>query len=74
MQSKLAVISRPDCAYPAGGLDWAFSEHWIVRGEYIYDGFGSRLYDFKAQDAAGFDSKTVKLQEGAARSAVAYKF
>jgi opacity protein-like surface antigen len=29
-----------------GGVEWAFADHWTLRGEYICDGFGSRLYDF----------------------------
>jgi opacity protein-like surface antigen len=57
-----------------GGVEWAFADHWTIRGEYIYDGFGSRLYDFRAQNPNGFDSRTAKLQESTARAVLAYKF
>ena len=56
-----------------GGLEWAFNDHWILRGEYIYDRFGDRGYGFNAQNAA-FDSQNVRLQESTARAAIAYKF
>jgi hypothetical protein len=44
-----------------------------VRGEYIYDRFGDRLYDFNAQNAA-LSSQRVPMQESTARAALIYKF
>ena len=57
-----------------GGLEWAFAQHWIIRGEYIYDGFGSRSYAFNTLDPRGFDARSAKLTESTARAAIAYKF
>ena len=61
-----------------GGVEWAFSDHWTVRGEYIYDRFGSRTYDYRAQNpafpASTFGVRTVPLQESTARAALVYKF
>jgi len=61
-----------------GGVEWAFADHWSVRGEYIYDRFGSRNYDFLALNpnnpAATFGNRTVPLQESTARAALVYKF
>lgn len=56
-----------------GGLDWAFSDHWIVRGEYIFDQFGNREYGFNGQNAA-FDNVRARPQESTARAALVYKF
>ncbi len=57
-----------------GGVEWAFADHWTLRGEYIYDGFQQPLYDFHGEDPTGFDSRTVHLQESTARAVIAYKF
>jgi outer membrane immunogenic protein len=59
-----------------GGVEWAFSDHWTIRGEYIYDRYASRSYDFAAQipPPAGFTSRSVPLTESTARAVLAYKF
>ena len=62
-----------------GGVDWAFNDHWVVRGEYIYDGFQSRGYDFAtrfpvAAARAGFIDSSVGFRESTARAALIYKF
>jgi outer membrane immunogenic protein len=58
-----------------GGLEWAFNDHWILRGEYIYDRFSRRSYDFLALDPAnGFNSRSALLEESTARAALEYKF
>ena len=56
-----------------GGLEWAITDHWILRGEYIYDQFRARSYEFNSQNPA-FDSQSGKLSESTARAAIAYKF
>jgi opacity protein-like surface antigen len=61
-----------------GGLEWAFSDHWTIRGEYIYDRYGSRSYDYAALNPAGiqgnFGVRGVPLQESTARAVLSYKF
>ena len=56
-----------------GGVEWAFSDHWTVRGEYIYDWYGNRNYNFNAQNAA-FDNVSVRTRESTARAVLSYKF
>jgi outer membrane immunogenic protein len=57
-----------------GGLEWAVTNNWILRGEYIYDGYQSPIYAFKTLDPNGFDNRSGKLQESTARAAIIYKF
>ena len=58
-----------------GGAEWAFAEHWTVRGEYIYDGYLSRGYAFSTlTQPALFSARSVKLQESTARAVLSYKF
>ena len=56
------------------GVEWAFDDHWTVRGEYIYDKLPSTTYPFKQIDPNGFDSRSINLSENTVRMAVAYKF
>ena len=56
-----------------GGVEWAFSDHWTLRGEYIYDRFGDRGYNFAGMNPA-FDSVSVRAQESTARAVLSYKF
>jgi outer membrane immunogenic protein len=56
-----------------GGAEWAFSDHWTLRGEYIYDRFGDRGYNFNANNV-NFDNQKVPMQESTARAALIYKF
>ena len=59
-----------------GGLEWAFADHWSVRGEYIYDRFNGKTYDFDALNVNGrnFGARSVSLTESTARAALIYKF
>lgn len=44
-----------------GGIDWAVSEQFIVRAEYIYDDYGSKTYDIDNTDIDGkLNSQTVR--------------
>jgi outer membrane immunogenic protein len=54
------------------GVDYAFTQNWIGRVEYIYDNFGKETYVF--DPAAGFDTRRVSLSENTVRAAVEYKF
>ncbi|WP_119275203.1 outer membrane protein [Taklimakanibacter deserti] len=36
-----------------GGIDWAVSEQFIIRAEYLYDDYGSKTYDFDGVDVDG---------------------
>jgi outer membrane immunogenic protein len=36
-----------------GGLDWAVSEQFIIRAEYLYDDYGSKTYEFDDFDVDG---------------------
>jgi len=58
-----------------GGAEWAFSQHWTVRGEYIYDGYLARGYGFSAlTQPALFSARSGKLSESTARAVLSYKF
>ena len=50
-----------------GGVEWAFNDHWTLRGEDIYDQFGSSTYPFLQLDPKGFDPRAAKLDENTAR-------
>lgn len=44
-----------------GGLDWAVSEQFIIRAEYLYDDYGSKTYEIDNIDIDGkLDSHTVR--------------
>lgn len=36
-----------------GGIDWAVSEQFIIRAEYLYDDYGSKTYDIADIDVDG---------------------
>lgn len=59
-----------------GGLEWAFADHWTVRGEYIYDRFDGKTYDYAHLNPGGgnFGVRAVPLTESTARAALIYKF
>jgi outer membrane immunogenic protein len=56
------------------GAEYAFTQNWIARVEYIYDGFGKRTYDFGSPAPDTFDTKKVDLSENTIRAAIEYKF
>ena len=55
------------------GFDYAFTQNWIGRFEYIYDNFGKETYTFP-NPAAGFDTRKVSFTENTLRAAIEYKF
>lgn len=55
------------------GVEYAFTDHWIGRAEYIFDRFGKKTYDF-IDRPAGFASRRVSLNQNTIRAAVEYKF
>ncbi|WP_158817167.1 outer membrane protein [Methylocapsa sp. S129] len=59
-----------------GGVEYAFTQNWIARVEYIYDGFGARTYSFNITPPTGslFDTDRIKLSENTVRAGVEYKF
>jgi outer membrane immunogenic protein len=59
-----------------GGLEWAFADHWTIRGEYIYDSFEGKTYDYAHLNPGGvnFGARGVGLTESTARAVLAYKF
>jgi len=56
-----------------GGVEYAFTQNWIVRGEYIFDDFGHETYPFKTSPA-GFDARRISFDENTVRAALEYKF
>jgi outer membrane immunogenic protein len=58
-----------------GGLEYAFTQNWIGRIEYIYDDFGRENYTF-APNAEGlrFDPRQASFSENTVRAAIEYKF
>lgn len=44
-----------------GGIDWAVSDSFIIRAEYLYDDYGNETYTIDGTDVDGdFDSHTVR--------------
>jgi outer membrane immunogenic protein len=57
-----------------GGVEYAFTSNWIVRGEYIFDELDRETYNFGYPAPFTFDTKQVNLYENTVRAAVEYKF
>jgi len=57
-----------------GGAEWAFAQHWTIRGEYIYDGYLARGYAFTELNPILFSARAAKMQESTARAVLSYKF
>ncbi len=60
-----------------GGLEWALSENWTARGEYLYVNFGSVNTSVPSCAACGAGSDitvTHKYTESLARAGLNYKF
>jgi outer membrane immunogenic protein len=55
-----------------GGLDYAFTEHWIARLEYDYFKFSSKSFAFSGGKLNGGGIVSLSLNE--AKGAIAYKF
>lgn len=60
-----------------GGADWAITNNWIGRIEYIYDDYGRTSYNFFNLPRTGtafFNDRSAQLSENTVRAAVVYKF
>lgn len=55
------------------GVEYAFSQNWTGRFEYIYDNFGQTNYNFQSV-GFGFSNRDVGLERNTFRVGVAYKF
>lgn len=62
VDSDLGDDSNTHYGFTLGaGLDWAVSESFIIRAEYLYDNYGKETYDIDDTDIDGdFDSHTVR--------------
>jgi outer membrane immunogenic protein len=56
------------------GGEYAFTQNWITRVEYIYDGFGSRSFYYGAPVTPYFDTRSVSWNQNTVRAAIEYKF
>jgi outer membrane immunogenic protein len=57
------------------GGEYAFTQNWIARIEYIYDGFGKQVYNYgNPPNPNHFDNRNVSWSENTIRASVAYKF
>ena len=57
-----------------GGIDYAFTSHWIGRVEYIYDDFGKKTYGFNAYTSGQFTDRVPKLTQNTVRALISYRF
>ena len=57
------------------GGEYAFTQNWIARAEYIYDDFGRQTYDFgNPPSKYYFDNRKISWSENTIRAAIEYKF
>ena len=57
-----------------GGVEYALSSNWIIRGEYIFDGFTRDNFNFGFAPASFADQRQIFLNVNTIRGAVEYKF
>jgi outer membrane immunogenic protein len=57
-----------------GGVEYAFTSNWIIRGEYIFDGFTRDNFNFGFAPASFADNRQIFLNVNTIRGAVEYKF
>ena len=57
-----------------GGAEYAFTSNWIVRGEYIFDGFTKYNYNYGYAPASFAESRQIWLNVNTLRAAIEYKF
>jgi outer membrane immunogenic protein len=57
-----------------GGVEYAFTSNWIIRGEYIFDGFTKDNFNFGFAPASFADQRQIFLNVNTIRGAVEYKF
>jgi outer membrane immunogenic protein len=56
------------------GGEYAFTQNWIGRVEYIYDGFSKTAYNYNYPPYAFADSRNASLSLNTIRAALEYKF
>ena len=57
-----------------GGVEYAFTSNWIIRGEYIFDGFTRDNFNFGFAPASFADNRQIFLNVNTIRGAIEYKF
>ena len=57
-----------------GGVEYAFTSNWIIRGEYIYDQFTKYNFNYGYAPASFADQRQVWLNVNTLRAAIEYKF
>jgi outer membrane immunogenic protein len=57
-----------------GGVEYALTSNWIIRGEYIFDGFTKENFNFGFSPANFADQRQIFLNVNTIRGAVEYKF
>jgi len=57
-----------------GGVEYALTSNWIIRGEYIFDGFTRDNFNFGFAPASFADNRQIFLNVNTIRGAVEYKF
>jgi outer membrane immunogenic protein len=57
-----------------GGIEYAVTEHVLLRGEYLYDDYGHTSYDIGSGPPNFWQDRDVSYNSHTVRAAVAYKF
>ena len=57
-----------------GGVEYAFTSNWIVRGEYIFDEFTKYNFNYGYAPANFADNRQIWLNVNTIRGAIEYKF
>jgi outer membrane immunogenic protein len=57
-----------------GGVEYAFTSNWIIRGEYIFDGFSRENLNFGFVPPNFAEQRQVFLNVNTLRAAIEYKF
>jgi len=57
-----------------GGVEYAFTSNWIIRGEYIFDGFERDNINFGILPANFTENRNARLDLNTIRAAIEYKF
>lgn len=68
-------ISKTHTGWNLGfGVEYAFTNNWIVRAEYIYDDLGSKTYGFAVPTAGNFADRQVEEKSSTVRVGISYLF
>ena len=57
-----------------GGIEWALSPNWSIRGEYLYADLGSKTYNFYETAPGDHITGKAKITTSVARGAVNFRF